>query len=458
MQTGESEDPSRRRSNLERTKIFPMSDISKVRFLVYDHGFFLELALRLARDAAEVFYCVPWEDGQSKINKRVIGDGFGEIERVSEPWGLIDAGKVDCVVFPDIHHAEMQLHIEKLGIPVWGSRMGEKLELNKIAFKRIQEELGMNHADYDVINGLEELREHCRKNEDRWIKITPQFRGNKETFHHSNFDDSREDLDEMAVEFGFLQNLIRFISEKSIKSKLEGGLDTYIVDGQRPDVAVQGYEKKDQGYFAVVQNWGDIPKQITRPTEMLLPLLKRDRYRNFHSNEVKILETEESIILEPTCRMPSPAGEEQMEIYDNVTEIISEGAQGKLVQPIITHKFACEAMMEHNGDDEHMGRTLKIPNSVRRWYKLYNAVNLGDRIGITPGQTCIGAVVGIGDSPKECLEHLLENVAALKDEPVTVHVESIAAIIQEIEEAEEAGIHFSDKPLPEPADALAEPS
>jgi hypothetical protein len=66
--------------------------------------------------------------------------------------------------------------------------------------------------------------------------------------------------------------------------------------------------------------------------------------------------------------------------------------------------------------------------------------------------------VGIGDSPKECLEHLLENVAALKDEPVTVHVESIAAIIQEIEEAEEAGIHFSDKPLPEPADALVEPS
>lgn len=430
------------------------ADLSKHSALCLDHGYFIELAFRLAREGGfgKVYYCKPWEDALSKIDGAVIGDGFSEIERVSEPWGLIDAGKVDCVVFPDVHHAEMQAHIESLQVPVWGSRAADRLELHKIAFKKLQAKLGMNYPEYDVITGLDDLRQYCRDFKDRWIKISPQYRGNRETFHHDDYESSRETLDGMGVEFGILQNLIKFVCEHPLDSEIEGGLDTYIIDGKHPAYAVSGFEKKDYSYFASVLKWEDIPEEIRGPTEMLLPTLAECRYRNFHSSEVKILDGK-PYELEPTCRYPSPAGEEQMELYANLPEIVFEGAQGRLVEPELNGRFACEAMIEHCGDEEHP-RSMRVPDEVRQWVKLYNIAQVVDRLWIAPGCNIIGAVVGIGDTPQEALDHLKDNASALKKEPVKVHVESLASILEEIEKAESEGLHFSDKPLPQPAEAV----
>lgn len=426
-----------------------MSDLSSKSCVVFDHGYFIELALVLARDFGKVYYATPWQSAQSKIDGAAIGSGYQEqgVFRVSEIWDVID--KVDCAIFPDVHHAGMQLHIEKLGIPVWGARRADDLEIKKLAFKKFQSANGMNHAQYDVIQGLEELRDYCRqpKNEDRWIKMTPQFRGSKETFHHIDYQRSIQTLAEMDLDLGILP--VRFISEKPIKGTLEGGLDTYTVDGEHPSVAVQGYEKKDLCYFAHVQKWEDIPEAIRSVNDALWPKLKELRARQMLSTEVKITPAGESYLLEPTTRFPSPAGEEQMEVYKNMPRIIYEGANGKLLEPDVEWEYCCEAMVEHTGNKAH-ARDVVVPDSVRRWYKLYNTCKVGDRLWIAPGNECIGAVVGVGNSPEEALDHLKENAQALEDEPVTIHVKALAGIFEEIHEAESKGIEFSKEEVPEP--------
>ena len=437
-------------------------NVSDKRILVWDHGFFLELAFRLARDVAKVYYCQPWEEAMSKMDKAIVGDGFDEIERVAEPWELIDKGLVDVVVFPDVHHAEMQLHIESLGIPVWGARKADALELKKVHFKEVQEKLGMNFAPYHVVVGLDTLREFCKdpENDDCWIKLSPQYRGHQETFHHADYQQSRGILDSMGVEFGPLQDILKFVVEKSIESELEGGLDTYTVLGKHPQVAVLGYEIKDHSYFAAVKRYDEIAKEITCVSDMLWPMLGELGCIQWISTEVKVTETKESILLEPTIRMPSPAGEEQMELYNNIAEIICAGASGELVEPVLEKDeegddctYACEAMVEHTGDDEHW-RGLEIPDEVRRWVKLYNLAKIGNTYAVGPGSDIIGAIVGIGDSPKAALDHLKEVKEAMKDQPVKIHIESLAEAIQEIETAQENGIHFSNLPMPKPEEVL----
>lgn len=429
-----------------------MTDLSSKACVVFDHGIFSWLAFRMAESFGKVYYVSPWESAWSKIDQAIIGDGFGEIERVEEIWDVID--KVDLAVFPDVHHGGMQLAIEKyVGVPVWGGRKADSLELKKLQFKKLQAELGMNVGEYDIVDGLDALREYCRKHKDRWIKMTPQFRGNKETFHYEDYEEAQSHLDEMAVDFGILQNTIKFLAEKPIKAKLEGGVDTYTVDGMHPSVAVQGYEAKDMCYFATVQKYSELPEELRIVNEMLWPTLRGFRCRQMVSTEVKITDDDESFLLEPTIRFPSPAGEEQAELYGNLPEIIYEGAQGRLVEPDVTAKFACEAMVEHKGNKDKW-RRIVVPEEFRRWIKLYSVAQIGESIGVAPGAECIGAVVGIGDTPKECLAHLKENAECLKDQPVIVHIESLAGIFDEIEQAQDAGIHFTDKPMPEPADAL----
>lgn len=431
-----------------------MTDLSKLSCCVLDHGLFVEVAHRLSRDFGKVFYVDPsHEEAMAKIDHALIGDGFHNIQRVSEIWEVID--KVDCVVFPDVHHGYMQEHIASMGIPVWGGRRSDELEIKKAMFRALMRHMGMNVPEYDVVRGLDDLREYCKnpEHDDRWIKITPQFRGNRETFHHADYKSTRAALDEMGVEFGAVQDVLSFIAEKAIESEFEGGMDTYTVDGQHPSIAVQGYEGKDKCYFGTAMPYADFPREVSSISDKLWPLMAKYNCRQFLSTEVKITDDHQSYLLEPTVRMPSPAGEVQLELYENFSQIIYEGANGMLLEPEITARFACEAMIDHHDSDKSW-RGICVPESVRQWVKLYSSAKVGEIIGIAPGESIIGAVLGLGDTPTEALDHLKENAEALEDQPVTIHVEALAKIIDQINEAEDEGLHFADQKMPDPSAVL----
>lgn len=427
--------------------------VKDVSALIYDHGLFTELALRLSRDFKKVYYYTPWEKSFPTISDAIIGDGFREIERVGDVWGILP--NMDLVVFPDIMHSGLQLHLESMGIPVWGSRKGDKLELQRSWFLKKIRELGLPWGHWALIPGFSKLKEHLQDFEDVYVKIS-KYRGTSETWHHQNMKLSEPILDQLAVKLGAAKEIIPFVVCDAIPAELEVGFDGFCIDGQFPKIALQGWEQKDKAYIASVQNYEDLPEQVIHVNEAMAPMLKDFRYRNFWSTEIRITDDGTPYFIDPTCRCPSPATEAQLELYDNWGEIILEGAQGNLVDPVPVAKFAVEAMIYHNEDADGW-RSVEIPDESRQWVKLYRVCKINGAYHIPPGENKmdeIGAVVGIGDTIQEAIDHLHETVEELKDQPVAIRVDALYDALKEIQEAEKKGIEFSEQEVPEPETAL----
>jgi len=429
-----------------------MTDLSDRSVLVYDHGLFCELAIRLSREFGKVYYCCPWERSFPIVNDAVIGNGFSEIEWVDEIWEVLD--QVDLFVFPDVLHSALQLHLESLGKRVWGSRTGDRLEIRRAYLKTVQKELGMHYPEYEVVRGLDALRERLRQVEDKYVKLS-KYRGMMETFHHINYDLSEQLLDQLAVKFGSVKNVCPFLIEDPVKTDIEVGYDGYCVDGQFPELAIQGYEIKDRCLIASVQKYSEMPEEITVVNETLSPKLHEFRYRNFWSTEIRVKDGD-SYLIDPCCRCPSPCTEIQMELWENLGEILWEGAAGNLVNQQPAAQFGVEAIIDHHGDETGW-RTLQIPDDIRRWVKIYNVCKVDDTYAIpTYPHSCdaVGAVVGIGDTIEEAIDQLKEHVEKLKDQPVSVKMEALYEAIEAVKKAENKGLEFTEQSVPEPESVL----
>jgi hypothetical protein len=197
-----------------------------------------------------------------------------------------------------------------------------------------------------------------------------------------------------------------------------------------------------------------MPPEIWKPSEIIAPLLESFDYCNLVSTEIRVAD-DKSYLLDPCLRFGSPAGEEELEMYVNLTEIMYRGACGELVQPQMAAKFCGEAIIAYCGDKDGW-KSIKVPEEVKRWVKLYACGYRDGAYHFPPAQDCeaIGCVVALGDTPKEVLDNLKDVREALKDSAVDVKIEPIASLFEEIKTAEKEGIPFTKQEMPEPADAL----
>ena len=110
------------------------TDLSTKSCLVYDHGLFVELAARLARDFGRVYYYNPWQSNYPKESAALVGKDLDGVI-VENPldknvFELIST--VDIVIFPDVHDGGLQTYLRGQGVKVWGSGEGEILELDRL--------------------------------------------------------------------------------------------------------------------------------------------------------------------------------------------------------------------------------------------------------------------------------------------------------------------------------------
>ncbi|HSS98258.1 MAG TPA: hypothetical protein VLK33_14565, partial [Terriglobales bacterium] len=202
-----------------------------------------------------------------------------------------------------------------------------------------------------------------------------------------------------------------FVCENEVESKREVGYDGYCIDGQFPDMAVFGVEKKNKAYFGIASKYDDMPESVIQINDELATMLNRYKYRQFLSTE--IIEEEGSdnkFLIDLTCRQASPAGEVYCEMFDNLPEIIWEGADGKLVQPKISKKYGAQLMLTSDWAVEHCQK-VEFPEDIRQNVKLYNHCRVDGVDWIIP-QTVkmkhIGSVVAISDSPEESVSECKE--------------------------------------------------
>lgn len=424
-----------------------MKSSSEVVALFYDTGLFLPLARKLGTQFSKVYYFTHWMKGFPVVNDAVIGDGFPEIHRIDDIWNVVN--KIDLAVFPDIQNSGLQLHLEGMGIPVWGSRDGDHLETGRHLFHQVLENIGLPVPKFETVAGLENLREHLKDKENKFIKIS-KYRGSLETYHWRSWKEDEGFLWTLGTRFGLVKDLIPFMVFDALETDLEIGGDTYCVDGQWPSIMIHGDEYKDKAYLGAVTSREDMPDQIKEVLDAFGPILKDYRYRNQWSMELRVVD-DKAYFIDPTCRGGLPSSASQMELWGNIGDIIWHGANGELIDPVPTAKFSAECALVMKSD-KHAWGVVEIPKAIEPFVKIASACMVDGVYGLPPDDSHddeIGWMVATGDTIPETIENMKKQAEQLPD-GVHAKIHPLTDLLKEVHMAEEQGIEFTDQTVPEP--------
>jgi hypothetical protein len=426
-----------------------MKPLSEATALVFDHGLFVTLAERLARNGfGRVLYHSPYEEGFSKLNSAILGYGLDGVERINDIWSVKD--DVDIWVFPDIEHGGLQLELESQGRAVWGSRKGDSLELFREKFHRVLEQVGLDVPKYRTIQGLTKLSEFLKSNDGPWFIKISRWRGSFETQKFRSWKLDECLLDSWAVKFGPAKEIVPFMVFDPIDTPLEIGGDTYCIDGQWPDEMLHGDENKDKAYISAVTPRKEMPPQIIEILNAFGPELSKYRYRNFWSMEDRV-KGDKHYFGDATTRAPMPATPSNLENITNLPKVIYHGAQGELVQPDYGKKFTGEVLVNMKGD-RHAWGIAEVPTELKRWLKLPNSCQIDDLRCFPPDEQhgeAIGWLVAIGDTVEEMIATMKEQIKLLPD-GMSADLEPLGELLTVVEQAQDAGIDFpSEVPAPE---------
>lgn len=415
--------------------------LKDIQCLVIDQGLFCELAVTLAKTYAKVYYYVPSETAFPKMNTAWIGRGLAGVEVVDSPFGdFFD--DLDLVVFPDVNFGPMQLHMESLGKKVWGSRMGESMELDRDGMKQLMKARGLPVGGYKVVTGMDALREHLKAHKNQHVKIS-RFRGSFETFKAPDYKFVEPKLDEVEHSLGAFKNVVPFIVEQDLADKAEYGIDAYSIDGVLPKKLLSGIEIKDEGFVGVFKPYAELPEPITRFDKVMAPVLKGFGYRGFYSTEVRVGKDGVPYMIDFCARAASPPNELYQVLYKNLAEIIWEGANGNCIDPDPIAKYGAEALIHSSWADAHW-QPIDIPDDVKNFVKLRNATNINGRFYTIPqavGLPEIGAVIGYGDTLDAAIEMVTANSDKIKGYYLEAKTDSFTKAKEEIAKMEKFGLN-----------------
>ncbi len=428
-----------------------MKRIEDVTACVVDSGLFLNMARRLSLDCNRVFYYNPDTRAWPSIRQAVIGDGFPGIYGVDEFWPYFK--EIDLFCFPDVQLPELQLYLRSQGKSVWGAGRGMDLELNRQFFLRTLDELGLQVPPHTVVNGHMELEKFLKDKEDQYIKIS-KFRGDMETFHWRNYKMDVGYLHQLAVGMGPLVEKMQFIVCPAIDADVEIGSDTYCVDGQWPDLMLNGVEGKDKSYLGAVTKRSEMPDQILEVMHAFSSVLRDYQYRQQWSCELR-LAGEDAFFIDATQRGGMPSTGSQHSLWSNFSEIVWAGAHGEIIQPKPDGKFSMETMITTK-ESADAWKVVELPTELEGIVQ-FNTCAFMDGAYIFPpteyDRTDLGWLVSIGNSPTEVLEKQ-KKAADLLPDGLNADVESLASVIEAIDNAQEEGLPFTQQELPEPAEVL----
>ncbi len=454
------------------------------RVLVADNALFLHVALKLAESFGHVDYWTPSINAFPKSNLVLPGDGFKDIHRVVDFWSAKD--HADLIVFPDVMFADMQVECAQQGKRVFGARYGENLELKRWKLKEFLIALDMPVAETHLICGIDQLRLFLQDKKDFWVK-TSRYRGDFETFRSKTYDHVKPRIDLLESELGARAAVYPFICEAHIPCILEGGYDGHAINGQFPNddqMCLFGVERKDLGYVGVAKPYGELPEAVRWVNDQLKDYMHKHRYAGLFSSEVRCQRADDredttkpepwhdcpvlwnlgrqvddmyAFLTDPCCRAASPPSELYMEWVSNWDDVMWRGAAGEFIPLEPTKKYGIEIMLHSSWADSHWQPVI-FPEKIRPFVKLRNHCRIEGIDYAVPqsvGLPEIGAVIAIEDDIQEACRQALERGAEVDGYFIEAMSESIQKVITEIHNAQEAGIAFTDDPLPS-ADEIEE--
>jgi hypothetical protein len=351
--------------------------------------------------------------------------------------------------------------LESQGFPVWGSRRGVNLELDRELLMSTLKDIGLDVPEFRVCEGMDELRDYLKDREDQYVKIS-RFRGDLETHHWTNWDEDEGWLDWLAYSLGPTKDVLRFLVFAKIETDLEIGGDTYNVRGQWPGIMLNGFEHKDTTYFSAVTKREEMPSQIQEIMLALTPLLEKYNYRNQISFEDRV-KGDKHYYIDATQRGGMPSSGTQQLIWKNFPEIVWAGANGEVIEPDPAAQFSLECMVTKEASDSPWIKARFDPD-LFPWLRLSDcALFKGKRSGATihgfPQEDShggeLGWLVALGDTPQEVLDRAKELTDLLPD-GCDAKLENLVGLIKEVETGEKHGIPFTEKTIPTPGEVVAD--
>jgi len=407
---------------------------------VVDNSLFVELASTLAKSFGKVLYYAPWESAFPKSNQTLIGKGLPNVRRIDSIWPFLD--DIDLFVFPDIFMGSLQVHLESIGKRVWGSRMGEDLEIKRVDAKIKMRKLGLNVGHFVVVEGFDDLRDYLKHHPNVYVKVS-KTRGDLETLYAKNYAFVETVLDDLEHKLGAKKSIMEFIVEDAIDNAAELSYDGYTIDGKYPKNSMAGLEIKDRCLLMRARPYKELPNQVRETNAKIASLLGSYRYRNFFANELRITKDGTAYAIDPCCRMGSPPGGLLMYMIENLADVIWHGASGELVEPKLSGHWGAEMILYSEWADTQWLK-LDIPKDIADNVKLKNRVLINNKTYVVPQNMgpSFGSVVATGDTMDQAIDRCKE--VAEKVEGYCVHVmnDSIDKAKEEIEKLEKFGIDF----------------
>ena len=321
-------------------------------------GLFVSIAEALAKDFDRVSYYRHSRSSDVTTSEATVGKGLAGVTRVDDYHRLI--GETDLWVFPDVYMGAAQLDLTERGESVWGARMAEELELDRIACRKHVDKLGISIGPWAVVTGITELRAYLKAHDDMWVKFSP--RGDRETFSSKSYRLTEGVVDELSLTLGPERETKRFSVEAHIPDAIEIAYDGPTVDGQWPSVAVCGVEVKNKAYIGKVLDYEDFPDALREINDKLTPTLKRYQYRSWWAAET--MKTKDGYYFsDPCCRMGSPGAELWPLLYSNFPVILYEGARGKMIEPDPNATWAVELVLSSGWARKH-ATPIFVPEEI----------------------------------------------------------------------------------------------
>jgi len=460
--------------------------------LVYDYGLFTELAVALKRTGfGRVLYFVPWQDDFPSSMKQKIGMDFDGIERIQnfDDW----KDKADIIICFDTYCGDKVKQWRKEGHRVWGAGEAEAMELERWKMRRMQEAIGLPTQMTTRLKSLDDLvvyfqgvknevkdlfgvedKDIAKKRLDYLLKkyknfskdylcggslkevvndfyngaknkyVKANMRGDIESFYAPDYESSLSKFNSLAEKFGHRADSkeVEFVIE-AMEKGVEPGFDGIQIDGQYLSPTMYGYEMKGSGYVGRICAYDEMPKPIRDLNDKLSIIFKKfGQTRSFFSTEFIVGKDQKPYLIDPTVRNPAPVGSAiYSEIFENFADIIWNGAEGKIIKPIMKYKYCAGVNFDSEWGEEHE-LEVEFPPEMRRWVKFRKAYKKDGKYYSCPGFSSICSVIALGNSVEEVVNQVKERAGKVKAYELQTQTGGLDGVIKEIEEGKKFGITF----------------
>jgi hypothetical protein len=355
------------------------------------------------------------------------------------------------VVFPFINNGGEQIDIIRQGIPVFGTRLGDELERDRMLFKQTLLDVGLPIVPFNgkpnlkemEFSGFDSLRSILQRTKDKYIKIS-DLRGHGETRHHIDYEHSEEWLFQMGHQWGSQRHDFKVMIEDCIKSEntVEVGDDRYIVDGKTMPKLLFGVEDKDASYTCKVISPDNVPDLLQNIHKKMAPIFKNYGIRSIVSTEMRVPDKNTAYFTDITMRHPSPPSEITCAIWKNLADLYLGVAKGEDVKPEEKAQWAASVFL-YTSRIQNEVTPVNFPDKYRERVKLQNyCIDKTGQYKCIPqdGGDCLGAVVGLGDTMEEAQMNALEIAEEVKAEGMHYAENTFDKMDETIEKATKLGV------------------